>query len=48
MAEAQVKLGYIIEPFAQFENLNGKPVVGGHIEVYEARHKCKIYYISKF
>jgi hypothetical protein len=39
MAEASIKLGYIVEPFAQFENLNGKPVIGGHIEVYEARYR---------
>ena len=36
MAEAQIKLGYILDPFFQIENTNGKPVVGGHIEVYEA------------
>lgn len=36
MAEAQIKLGYILDPFFQIENTNGKPVVGGHIEVFEA------------
>lgn len=36
MAEANIKLGYIVEPFAQFENTNGKPIVGGHLEVYIA------------
>lgn len=36
MAEAHIKLGYIVEPFAQFENTNGKPIVGGHLEVYIA------------
>ena len=36
MAEATIKLGYIVEPFAQFENTNGKPIVGGHLEVFIA------------
>ena len=41
MAEAQVKLGYILDPLFQIENTNGKPVVGGHIEVYEAGTNVK-------
>lgn len=41
MAEAQVKLGYILDPLFQVENTNGKPVVGGHIEVYEAGTNVK-------
>ena len=30
------ELGYILDPAFQIENLNGKPVVGGYICVYEA------------
>ena len=41
MAEAQIKLGYILDPLFQVENNNGKPVVGGHIEVYEAGTNIK-------
>lgn len=36
MAEAQVKLGYLLSPTFQIENTNGKPIVGGYIEVYYA------------
>lgn len=31
-----VELGYILDPAFQIENLNGKPVVGGYICIYEA------------
>jgi len=30
------ELGYILDPAFQIENLNGKPVVGGYICIYEA------------
>lgn len=36
MAEASIKLGYLLSPTFQIENTNGKPVVGGYIEVYYA------------
>ena len=30
------ELGYILDPAFQIENINGKPAVGGHIEIFEA------------
>ena len=36
MAEQAVNLNYIIDPFEQFMNLNGKPLVGGYITLYLA------------
>ena len=30
------ELAYLLFPFEQYSNLNGKPLVGGHIEVFEA------------
>ena len=36
MAEQALNLNYIIDPFEQFMNLNGKPLVGGYITLYLA------------
>ena len=36
MAEQALNLAYLFDPFFQIENNNGKPVVGGHIEVFAA------------
>ena len=36
MAEQAINLNYIIDPFEQFMNLNGKPLVGGYITLYLA------------
>lgn len=33
---------YLVDPVAQFENNNGKPLVGGHAEIYEAGTDNKI------
>lgn len=30
------ELAYLLFPFEQYSNLNGKPLVGGHIQVFEA------------
>lgn len=37
-------LGYLISPFIQVEDINGKPLVGGRIRVY--RHGTQIPYIT--
>jgi hypothetical protein len=36
MAENTPKLAYLLDPLFQIENVNGKPLVGGYIEVYYA------------
>lgn len=36
MAEQAINLNYLIDPFEQFMNLNGKPLVGGYITLYLA------------
>lgn len=36
MAEQTLNINYIIDPFEQFMNLNGKPLVGGYITLYLA------------
>ncbi len=36
MAENTPKLAYLLDPIFQIENVNGKPLVGGYIEVYYA------------
>lgn len=38
------ELGYLLFPFEQYSNLAGKPLVGGHMEIYEAGTDTK--YIS--
>jgi len=35
-------LYYLVDPFVQWENVNGKPIVGGHVEVFEAGTDNKI------
>lgn len=35
-------LYYLVDPFLQIENVNGKPIVGGHVEVFEAGTDNKI------
>ena len=35
-------LYYLVDPFVQWENVNGKPIVGGHVEVYEAGTDNKV------
>lgn len=36
MAVGNIELAYLLDPAFQVENNNGKPVVGGHLEVYLA------------
>ena len=36
MAENTPKIAYLLDPLFQIENVNGKPLVGGYIEVYYA------------
>ena len=38
MALDNLQVDYLIDPAFQIENLAGKPAVGGHIEVFEARY----------
>lgn len=38
------ELGYLLFPFEQYSNLAGKPLVGGHLEIFEAGTDTK--YIS--
>ena len=41
MAVDNLKLGYIVEPFLQWENLNGKPATNAYVEVYLAGTNTK-------
>jgi hypothetical protein len=47
MALDNLQVDYLIDPAFQIENLAGKPAVGGHVEVFEARHRHKGNHISR-
>ena len=48
MAENNLSICYLLDPFEQYMNLNGKPLVGGWIEIFEAGTDTKVISYQNF